>query len=138
MTKRRVRSGEVLFRKGDDATMMYVVLEGRLHLEETNMDVMPGAVVGELGMLAPDGKRTQTLVCQNGGEIVEISYARIEEIYFQNPTFGFYFLRLSAARLFENLARLEQTLAARDKELQQLRAALPSLISRRSASPPAE
>jgi hypothetical protein len=29
----------------------------------------------------------------------------------QNPAFGFYFLRLSSARLFQNIASLEQRLA---------------------------
>jgi len=29
----------------------------------------------------------------------------------QNPAFGFYFLRLVSARLFENIGRLEERLA---------------------------
>ncbi len=29
------------------------------------------------------------------------------EIYFQNPEFGYYFLRLSSDRLLQNIARLE-------------------------------
>jgi hypothetical protein len=29
----------------------------------------------------------------------------------QNPAFGFYFLRLSSARLFENIGKLEDRLA---------------------------
>jgi len=53
--------------------------------------------------------------------VLEITYDRIEEIYYQNPTFGFYFLRLSAGRLFENIERLEGALAARDEELKKLR-----------------
>jgi len=131
MTKRTVRTGEVLFRKGDEADHMYLVLDGHFHLTEINIDVVPGTVVGELGMLSPEGKRTQTLVCAEGGSILEIAYERIEEIYYQNPTFGFYFLRLSAARLFENINRLELLLATRDAEIKHLRASLPSMISSR-------
>jgi hypothetical protein len=30
------------------------------------------------------------------------------EIYFQNPEFGYYFLRLTSERLLQNIARLEK------------------------------
>ena len=36
---------------------------------------------------------------------------KVEELYVQNPAFGFYFLKLSSARLFQNLGALEQRLA---------------------------
>lgn len=123
MSKRAMQAGEILFRKGDDAAHMFFVVTGRLHLREIDIDVLPGAVVGELGMLAPARKRTQTLECVEAGSILEISYDKIEELYFQNPTFGFYFLRLSSARLFENIGKLERVLAERDAEIVRLRAA---------------
>ena len=121
MSRRTVAAGDVLFRKGEVAQRMYYVLEGRFHLNEIDVDLMPGTVVGELGMLVPDRQRTQTLVCTQDGAVLEISYERIEEIYYQNPTFGFYFLRLSAGRLMENVERLERTLSERDQEIQWLR-----------------
>ena len=103
---------------------MYFVVTGRLHLREIGIDILPGSVVGELGMLAPSRMRTQTLECTEDGAILEIAYERIEELYYQNPKFGFYFLRLSTARLFENIARLERTLAERDSEIINLRKAI--------------
>jgi hypothetical protein len=122
MNKREIAKGEILFRKGDEAAHMFFVVSGRLHLQEIDLDVLPGAVVGELGMLAPARTRTQTLACTESGSVLTIGYDKIEELYFQNPTFGFYFLRLSSARLFQNIARLERILAERDAELAQLRA----------------
>ena len=95
---------------------MYFVVDGKLHLNEIGINILPGAVVGELGMLAPARTRTQTLVCTQTGSVLEISYDRIEQLYYQNPQFGFYFLRLSTARLFENIGRLEGALAERDRE----------------------
>jgi CRP-like cAMP-binding protein len=122
MHKRAITAGEVLFRKGDESDRMFFVVSGRLHLQEIDIDVSPGALVGELGMLAPAGARTQTLVCAQSGSALEITYDKIEELYYQNPQFGFYFLRLSTGRLFENIARLECTLAERDQEILRLRA----------------
>jgi hypothetical protein len=55
--------------------------------------------------------RTQSLECTESGLILSVSYTKVEELYVQNPAFGFYFLKLSSARLFQNLATLEQRLA---------------------------
>jgi CRP-like cAMP-binding protein len=70
-----------------------------------------GAIVGELGMLSPSKVRTQSLECIEAGVILSVSYSKVEELYVQNPAFGFYFLRLSSARLFENIGKLEDRLA---------------------------
>ena len=43
--------------------------------------------------------------------ILSVSYSKVEELYVQNPAFGFYFLRLASARLFQNIETLEQRLA---------------------------
>ena len=113
MTKRRTKAGQVIFRKGDIAEAMYLVLSGRFVLQEINMQLEPGAVVGELGLLSPDGVRTQTLVSEVDGEVLSLAYEKFEELYFQNPEFGLGFLKLTSRRLFENIARLETELAAR-------------------------
>jgi hypothetical protein len=121
MSKRSIKAGDILFQKGDEADHVYFVVSGRLHLNEIDIDVLPGSVVGELGMLAPARRRTQTLECSEDGSLLEITYDKIEELYYQNPKFGFYFLRLSTGRLFENIARLERGLADRDREIIELR-----------------
>ncbi len=69
-----------------------------------------GAIVGELGMLSPSNMRTQSLECIGTGVILSVSYSKVEELYVQNPAFGFYFLRLASARLFENIDKLEKRL----------------------------
>jgi hypothetical protein len=40
-----------------------------------------------------------------------VTYDQVEQLYVQNPAFGFYFLRLASARLFQNISTLEQQLA---------------------------
>ena len=123
MTRRRVCRGQILFRKGQPATEMFIVSSGRLRLSEIAVDVLRGGVVGELGLLAPNQRRTQTLECVEDAEILQIDYDRIKSIYFQNPSFGFYLLRLTSARLFQNIAQLEKELEQRDQEIQRLQAA---------------
>ena len=124
MTKRRVEAGRTLFHKGQAADEMFIVVSGRLRLSESALDVLPGSVVGELGLLAPNQQRTQTLECVENSEIMQIGYDRIKSAYFQNPTFGFYLLRLTSARLFQNISKLEAALEERDREIQRLKAAV--------------
>ena len=39
--------------------------------------------------------------------MLTITYDKLLELYFQNPEFGYYFLRLTSERLLQNIARLE-------------------------------
>jgi CRP-like cAMP-binding protein len=112
MTKRRHSAGDELFRKDDRANEMFFVLSGRFRLKELGMEIAPGQVVGELGLLSPDQHRGQTLECVTDGEVLSITYDQVRQLYFQNPEFGFFFLQLTARRLFQNIARLETELTA--------------------------
>ncbi len=106
-TTRAMRPGEVLFRKGDEATEVIFIMSGSLRIPELGISVPPGEVVGELGMLAPDSKRTASAVCVDGGDILVITYDQVRELFFQNPRFGYFFMRLSSRRLFENMKRMQ-------------------------------
>ena len=110
MTERHFSKGDVLFAKGEPADEMFCAVTGRYALTELGIEIEPGQVVGELAMLAPDNRRTATLECIEGGEALSITYEQVEQLYYQNPTFGFYFLRLATARLFDNISRLENEL----------------------------
>ena len=110
MTERKCAPGEVLFYKDEKADSMFYIVNGRFRLVESGIVFPVGAIVGELGMLSPSNMRTQTLECIEGGTILSVSYTKVEELYVQNPAFGFYFLRLASARLFQNLETLQQQL----------------------------
>jgi len=107
MTRRQYRKGDVLFRKGDRANEMFYTVTGKFLVTELGIELPPGRLVGELGFLSPDNRRTQSLECTEDGQVLAITYDRLLEIYFQNPEFGYYFLRLSTERLLQNIARLE-------------------------------
>jgi hypothetical protein len=111
LTERKCRAGEVLFYKDEKADSMFYIVSGRYRLVESGIESPVGAIVGEFGMLSPSNVRTQTLECIADGLILSVTYDRVEQLYVQNPAFGFYFLKLMTARLFENIDRLEQRLA---------------------------
>jgi Cyclic nucleotide-binding domain len=113
MAEQHCRKGDLLFAKGEAADRMFYTLTGRYVLVELGIEIQPGHLVGELGMLAPDNRRTATLECIEAGNVLSITYEQVEELYYQNPTFGFYFLRLATARLFDNVVRMEDELKQR-------------------------
>ncbi len=116
MTERKYRHGDRLFRKGDPATEMFLVVTGKFLVKEINVELLPGRLMGELGFLTPNKRRTATVECIEDGQVLSITYDRLLEIYFQNPQFGYYFLVLTSQRLMENIARLEGTLEQRQAE----------------------
>jgi Cyclic nucleotide-binding domain len=113
MGERHFRKGDLLFAKGEPADEMFCTVTGRYVLVELGVEIEKGEVVGELAMLSPDNRRTATLECIEDGKVLSITYEQVEELYYQNPTFGFYFLRLATARLFDTIARLQDELASR-------------------------
>jgi len=111
MTERKCKAGEVLYYKDEKADSMFYIVSGRYRLVESGIEVLVGAINGEFGMFTPSNVRTQTMECISDGLILSVSYDQVEQLYVQNPAFGFYFLKLIASRLFENIDRLEQRLA---------------------------
>lgn len=120
MVKRSFRKGDIVFRKGDVADAMYYSVTGRYHLVEMGVGIPAGQVFGDLGLLAPDNRRTQTIECTEDGDVLSASYQQVKELYFQNPQFGFYFLRLTSERLFNNISRLERELEKKNEALAML------------------
>lgn len=111
MTDRKYRKGDKLFKKGDTAKEMFLTVTGRFLVTEIGVELPPGSLMGELGFLTPNNKRTGTVECLEGGHVLTIAYDKLLEIYFQNPEFGYYFLILTSQRLLENIAKLEGTIA---------------------------
>ena len=109
---RDMHPGEMLFRKGEEATEIIFVMSGSLNIPELGVQISPGDVVGELGLLSPDRKRMASAVCVDGGQLLVITYDQVRQLFFQNPKFGFYFMQLASQRLFENLKRAQAEIAA--------------------------
>jgi hypothetical protein len=111
MSPRKYKQGEVLFHKGDPANEMFYTVSGKFLVKEIGIELPPGRIMGELGFIDPKNRRTQTVESLENSEVLTITYDRLLELYFQNPEFGYYFLRLTTERLMQNIGRLEANLA---------------------------
>jgi hypothetical protein len=123
MTERRYRRGDRLFRKGDAAAEMLLTVTGKFLVKEIGVEHPPGRIIGELGFLTPNNRRTMTIECIEDGQVLTITYERLLEIYFQNPQFGYYFLVLTSQRLLENNQRLLENVSRLEATLAQEKAA---------------
>jgi CRP/FNR family cyclic AMP-dependent transcriptional regulator len=102
MAHRKFEAGHLLFRKGDRADSMYLVLRGSVRLVELGIVIGPGHVLGEIGVFAPDNRRTATAICETDVELGTITDQKAMQLYYQNPKFGFYMFRLVIQRMLEN------------------------------------
>jgi CRP/FNR family transcriptional regulator, cyclic AMP receptor protein len=102
MSKRKLKAGETLVRKGEKADRMFYLASGVMKVVEIGKTIGPGAVLGEIGIFARDQKRTATVECVDDCEIYEISESRTKQLYFQNPAFGFAMMKVIIGRLAEN------------------------------------
>jgi CRP-like cAMP-binding protein len=55
-----------------------------------------------MGLFTEDGRRTMSVRCKTDVQAATITYDRFKELYFQNPQFGFYLLRLIVTRMHSN------------------------------------
>jgi hypothetical protein len=120
MKRRKYKKGTVLFRKGDAALEMFYTVTGKYLVSEIGVELPPGRLFGELGVLTPDSRRTQSVECIEDGEVLTVTYDKVLELYFQDPDFGFYFLKLTSERLLQNIKRLEDTVEQQKKQLAEL------------------
>ena len=111
MTERRYRRGDKLFKKNDAASEMFLTVTGTFLVKEIGVEIPPGRLMGEIGFLTPNQRRTATIECIEDGQVMTITYEKLLEIYFQNPQFGYYCLVLTSQRLLENISRLEGIVA---------------------------
>ena len=112
MRKKHLKAGEVLFRKGDAADHLYFLAEGRIEWVEIGQTTEPGNLFGEIAFFAPDKQRTLTARCTMDSTVLRIDEATFQQLYFQNPAFGFEIVNLVAGRLLADRGRLERQLAA--------------------------
>jgi len=95
-------AGAVLFRKGDAADRLYVIDRGRVRFPEIAKVVSAGEVFGEVGVFAVENVRTLSAVCDEDCRLHAITRDKALELYYQDPRFGFFLIRLVAGLVVEN------------------------------------
>ncbi len=108
--RKTAKAGDVLFRRGEPAVELLIVLSGQFRAIEADIVLRPSDVIGELGLINKGRKRTQTVVCEKDGWLLLLTYDEVRQMYYQNPKFGFFLLELVAERLSRDADRMENDL----------------------------
>src|SRR6516225_9712547 len=109
MTQQKFAAGETLVRKGETADRLYYLVDGELEVVDFKKVLNSGALVGEIGVFAPNHQRTATIVCRTDCNVLALTESKAKQLYFQDRSFGFAVLQLIISRLIENNGRLMQT-----------------------------
>jgi len=96
-----VKAGDVLFRKGDPAKAMYVVLSGELRVGDGNKifeQLAPGGLVGEMALI-DHAPRAATVTALTDSTLAEIDEKRFLFLTQQTPSFALNVMRVLSQRL---------------------------------------
>ena len=105
MKPRRFKAGHVLFRKGDQANRLYMLVDGEMELVEIGQRLEPGRIFGEIALFSPSGLRTHTVRCIGACSVLEIHESTVKQLYYQNPAFAFHLIEMIAGRLSADVER---------------------------------
>jgi CRP/FNR family cyclic AMP-dependent transcriptional regulator len=112
MKARSYPAGAIMFRKGEAADEAFALVSGEILLEEIGVRIGPGTFFGEMGLFTSNNQRTVTARCVGPAQVLYITYDEFRQLYFQQPSFGFYVLRLIVQRMEKNLELARQTALA--------------------------
>jgi CRP-like cAMP-binding protein len=82
---------------------MYLIREGKVRLVEVDRVLGPDEIFGEIGVISARNRRTATAVCEGRTILMKLDQDHVLQLYFQEPEFGFYLMRLVTDRLLHNL-----------------------------------
>ena len=102
MRQIKEKAGTVLFRINDAPDRMIVIKSDTIVLEEIDTRCGPGDVLGEIAVFTPDSRRTCTAVCETDCKLYALSNEAMIQLYYQNPRFGMFLVRIIVRRLLDN------------------------------------
>ena len=104
----RFRRGDVLFHKGAPSDALYFIVHGTISLQEIDVEVGAGTILGEIGLFSPDHRRTCTAICRSDCELLVVSASDAMRMYYQDPEFATYLIHLITRRLAADKSRSKQ------------------------------
>jgi CRP-like cAMP-binding protein len=107
----RLSAGETLFREGDAADSMFVVLDGALNIMVGDKVVevaRRGAVIGEMALI-DHSPRGATLVAHEASTLAKIDERRFQRLIQQNPFFATHVMKVLADRIRQMNEVLKQS-----------------------------
>lgn len=98
-----LKQGDCLFKEGDPSEeSMFVLISGAANIlvgGKLVESASAGTIVGEMGIITPQEKRTATVLCTLDCEFATIDHHRFNYLVTEAPHFALEIMRVLAARL---------------------------------------
>src|SRR5262249_32949822 len=94
-----------LFRVGDPSEDMFVITKGEIRLEEIDVVLGPGDMIGEIGIFSSLRARTATALCQTDVTLSAISARKIFEICALSPRFACQLIQLIISGMTQRVTK---------------------------------
>jgi len=103
-TTTTVEAGRVLFRHGDIGRECFVLLDGHVDVDANHRHhtVGRGALLGEIALLIPDGRRTATVTALSDLVVLVFTRTEFTQLMTGLPTLAHRILHEATRRLIEN------------------------------------
>lgn len=103
-------AGTRIFQKGDAPDRLYYLKSGTVLLDEIDHHLSDGDLFGEIAFFTDARERTTSATCETDCVIMSVNEEDFMRIFYQNPAFGLFMIKLAAGRLLSNLPQHEQAL----------------------------
>jgi diguanylate cyclase (GGDEF)-like protein len=117
------RAGDVIFRRGEIQTQMYVCLQGEIDLDFGEdlivKHLSAGEFFGELGLLIGNHSRSADAVAATDSRLIELDHRDFQRLVDFDPALIAHFLRRTILRVVNNEQLLIRQLRRRNHDLEQ-------------------
>ncbi|RPI97668.1 MAG: cyclic nucleotide-binding domain-containing protein [Chloroflexi bacterium] len=110
------RAGEALFREGEEASRLYILLSGKVNVQVQPIALTqplrivllntPGELVGWSGFMPPS-YYTATAICQQDSRLLAFDGAAFNRLLDENPVTGLVIMRRIAAVISQRLRTIQ-------------------------------
>lgn len=105
----KIKTGAVVFERGDPVDQLYYIAKGRVSIEEINVDLCAGDIFGEIAFFTNSATRIATARCSEDTQVYSIDEKQFMRLQFEDPSFGMAVMRIITHRLIENVGKTVKT-----------------------------
>lgn len=91
--------GTLLFKRGEFAHELYFIRSGVVRLDEFDITLREGDVLGELGLLSTTRQRSATARCETDVSAFVMGEEQVRSLHFTNPQFAWFLAATIATRV---------------------------------------
>src|SRR5262249_5114061 len=103
MSREDFRQGEYLFKAGDPAGKLFLIVKGLIRLPELNRVLKPGQVIGEMGIFSPGKQRSASALAEQDVQVYTMGGEEVRQLLTRDPGLAVNLIEICVKRLSENL-----------------------------------